>query len=48
MYDFLKENSLFVVLGITLVIFLGIALYLSILDNKISKLEKLIETKIEN
>lgn len=40
MYDFLSQNSLYVVLIITLCVWLGIAFYISRLDKKVAELEK--------
>ncbi|HCV41874.1 MAG TPA: CcmD family protein [Bacteroidetes bacterium] len=40
MFDFLNQNSLFVVLTIALVVWLGIYLYLFRIDAKLKKLEK--------
>lgn len=40
MYDFLEANSLYLVLGISLLGWAGIFLYLRKLDRKISNLEK--------
>jgi hypothetical protein len=39
-YDFLDKNSYYVVLIISLIIWLGIYLYLRSVDGKIRKLEK--------
>lgn len=39
-YNFLDKNSYYVVFIITLIIWLGIYLYMRSLDKKISKLEK--------
>lgn len=44
MYDFLVQNSIYVVLTIALMIWLGISTFLLFLDNKL----KSIETQIEN
>ncbi len=40
MENFLNNNSLFVVLGVALIIWVGLGLYLFMIDSKISKLEK--------
>lgn len=40
MYDFLENNSIFVVLGIVMIIWFGIVAYLFIIDKKVTKLEK--------
>ena len=40
MYDFLVNNSLYVVLAIVLICWFGIFLYLYRLDRKISRIEK--------
>lgn len=47
MYDFLVNNSIFVVLIIALIIWLGISLFLITIDKKISKIEALINDKKE-
>ncbi len=43
MLDFLHDNSIFVVLGITLIIWTGIVTYMMSLDKKVKKLEELNE-----
>ncbi len=43
MLDFLHDNSIFVVLGITLIIWTGIVAYMMSLDKKVRKLEDLSE-----
>jgi CcmD family protein len=40
MYQFLEQNSLFVVLGIVLIIWAGISVYLFFIDSNIRKLEQ--------
>lgn len=40
MFEFLNQNSLFVVLTIALVVWLGIYLYLFQIDRKLKRLEK--------
>ncbi len=40
MYEFLAQNSLFVVLGIVLIIWFGIFVYVVKLDKKVSQLER--------
>ena len=40
MEQFLNENSLYIVLGIALIIWFGIAGYMWRIDNKVSNLEK--------
>ncbi|HEY6192027.1 MAG TPA: CcmD family protein [Bacteroidota bacterium] len=40
MYDFLQQNSLYIVLTIVLICWLGIFLYLLRLDRKLSALEQ--------
>lgn len=40
MFEFLNQNSLFVVLAIVLVVWLGIYLYLFRIEGKIKRLEK--------
>lgn len=43
LYDFLEINDLYVVLLILFIIWIGIFIYLYILDKKISKLENVIQ-----
>jgi CcmD family protein len=40
MQEFLEGNSLFVVLSIVIIIWIGISLYLFLLDRKVRKLER--------
>jgi CcmD family protein len=40
MYQFLEQNSLYVVMGIVLIIWIGIFIELIRLDKKITKIEK--------
>ncbi|MBX3044331.1 MAG: CcmD family protein [Candidatus Kapabacteria bacterium] len=40
MEAFLHDNSLFVVLGIAIILWVGIAIYMFMLDSKISRLER--------
>ena len=40
LYDFLETNSMYVVLLIVLIIWIGIFVYLKSMDSKIKKLEK--------
>jgi CcmD family protein len=40
MYEFLSQNQLYVVLTVTLLVWLGIVVYLVRLDKKIGKLEQ--------
>jgi CcmD family protein len=40
--DFLQNNSIYVVLLITLVIWLGLGFFMFSIDNKVSRLEKII------
>ncbi|MGD0591771.1 MAG: CcmD family protein [Bacteroidota bacterium] len=40
MYEFLSQNQLYIVLTVTLLIWLGIVWYLIRLDKKIGQLEK--------
>jgi CcmD family protein len=40
LFEFLNQNSLFVVLTIALVVWLGIYLYLFQIDRKLKRLEK--------
>ena len=46
MEEFLHKNSMYIVLGIALIIWFGIVLYLFYIDRKITKLEN--EIKINN
>lgn len=41
MINFLEQNSMYVVLSITLIIWIGVFFYLTRLDSRISKVEKL-------
>ncbi|GAB1371235.1 hypothetical protein MASR1M45_12970 [Candidatus Kapaibacterium sp.] len=43
MEAFLTANSLFVVLGIALIIWVGLGIYLALIDRKITKLEQMVE-----
>lgn len=43
MEAFLHNNSLFVVLGIAIILWVGISVYLFMVDSKISKLERQVE-----
>jgi CcmD family protein len=43
MEAFLHDNSLFVVLGIALILWIGISIYLFMIDKKLSRIEKQIE-----
>lgn len=43
MENFLSENSIYIVLLIALILWLGIASYLYVLDSKLIKLEKQIK-----
>lgn len=43
MFDFLNQNSLFVVLIIVLIVWLGIYIYLFRIDGKLKQLEKHIQ-----
>ncbi len=47
MEEFLHNNSIYIVLGIALIIWFGIAIYLFMIDNKLSKLEKTIKQKLQ-
>jgi CcmD family protein len=40
METFLHNNAIFVVLGIAIIIWVGISVYLFMIDSKLSKLEK--------
>ena len=46
MEAFLHDNSLFVVLGIAIILWLGISVYLFMVDSKICKLERQMEDSI--
>ncbi len=48
LYNFLNDHSLYVVLAIVLVIWLGIFIYLYRLDKKVSKLYEKNEAEKEN
>lgn len=49
MYDFLVQNSIYVVLTIALMIWLGIATFLLFLDNKLKSIENQIDNlNLEN
>ena len=45
MQNLMNQNTLIVVLAIVLIIWLGIAVYLFIIDRKVKKLESVIEWK---
>ena len=47
MEQFLHDNSLYVVLGIALILWFGLGFYMFSLDKKVSKLEKQIATNKE-
>jgi CcmD family protein len=40
MLEFMNQNQMFIVLGVTLLIWTGIVWYLVRLDNKVKRLEK--------
>ncbi len=44
MYQFLVENTLFVVLIIVLIIWFGIAFYIFIMERNLKKIERIIES----
>lgn len=48
MIDFLVQNSVYVVLIIATMIWLGIGSFLSVIDKKISKLEKITNLNSES
>lgn len=48
MYEFLVQNSIFVVLIIALMIWFGLATFLLFLDRKLIKLEERVENLSEN
>lgn len=43
MEEFLHKNSIYLVLGIALMIWFGLAIYLFMIDRKVTKLEKNVE-----
>ncbi len=43
MYEFLENNSIYVVLIVVLIIWTGISVFLFVTENKMNKLEKKIE-----
>ncbi len=45
MYQFLVENTVYVVMTIVLIIWFGLAFYLFKIDRKLKKIEKIIETE---
>lgn len=45
MYQFLVENTVYVVLIIVLIIWFGLAFYLFKIDRKLKKIEKILETE---
>ncbi len=45
MEDFLHRNSLYIVLGIALIIWIGIVIYLFMIDKKLIKIEKSLSSK---
>lgn len=45
MYQFLVNNTVYVVLTIVLIIWFGLAFYLFKIDKKLKKIEKIIETE---
>lgn len=47
MNEFLSDNSIYIVFLVTLIIWIGIAVFLFKLDGKISKLEKSLEESKE-
>jgi CcmD family protein len=47
MEQFLHDNSLYVVLGIALILWFGLGFYMFSIDRKVSKLEKQIATNNE-
>ena len=48
MEAFLHNNSLFVVLGIALILWAGLAIYLFMIDKKISKIENIVNQKFND
>jgi hypothetical protein len=48
MVEFLHDNSIYVVLGIALILWFGIATYLFIIDKRISKLEDEVNLKLSD
>lgn len=47
MYNFLQNNSLYVVLIIVLIIWFGISLFLFLSEKKLSRIEKKLDNLIE-
>ena len=47
MQEFMNNNTLFVILFIVLIIWLGIAVYINKVDRNLKNVEKVIETEIE-
>lgn len=48
MEEFLHKNSIYLVLGIALMIWFGLAIYLFIIDRKVTKLEKIVDYNLNN
>jgi len=48
MQEFMNDNTLYVILFIVLVIWLGIAVYINKVDRNLKNVEKVIETEIES
>lgn len=46
MEAFLHNNAIYVVLGIAIILWIGIAIYMFMVDSKISKLERRVEDSI--
>ncbi len=46
MEQFLHDNSLYVVLGIALILWFGIGFYLFSIDKRVGKIERQIEQKV--
>ncbi|MDX9790347.1 MAG: CcmD family protein [Candidatus Kapabacteria bacterium] len=47
MEAFLHDNALYVVLGIAIILWVGISIYLFMIDKKIGKIEQVIEDRID-
>lgn len=46
MEAFLNDNSLYVVLGIAIILWIGIAIYMFTIDSKLGKLERQLEDSL--
>ncbi len=48
MQSFMIENTLWIIMSIILVIWIGIVIYMMSVDRKVKKLEKLVKTQQES